>query len=29
MKELQKLFETLDTSKDGRLSKDELLAGYT
>jgi calcium-dependent protein kinase len=29
MKELQKTFEALDTTKDGRLSKDELLEGYT
>ena len=29
MKELQHTFEALDTSKDGRLSRDELLVGYT
>ncbi|TNV82197.1 hypothetical protein FGO68_gene11040 [Halteria grandinella] len=29
MRELQKTFEALDTTKDGRLSREELLDGYT
>jgi calcium-dependent protein kinase len=29
MRELQKTFETLDTTKDGKLSREELIEGYS
>lgn len=29
MVELQRTFEALDTSKDGKLSREELLVGYS